>query len=1460
MEQHSSSPLVSEVQQAGKSFNPLATIYTLASSGNSDEPYSSSDSHVSETSGTFDLATILKAAQTLTETLELNCLLEKFSEIILQYSGCDRQITILVDHAGRSEVNIIADPNNVDYIFEPLEDCLDSPKQLISYVKDTQQPIIINDLTTNPPVEDPYINKHQPKSLIVLPLEYQDKMIGVLYLHSSQTDSLFNQDRTIVLKFLCSQAAIAIHNAKLFANANLKSRVLESSVDGIAILEHGKFIYANKQYLSLYGYESKELVGQSWEKLYPPEEALRIQLEVFPLLALDSTWMGESVAICKDHSDFPIEISIFLLDDGKLIFICRNISVRKAAEQSLVDTKNKFRTLISNIYGVVYRCQNDADWTVDFISNAIVELSGYSADCFIQNQIRTYASIVHPEDLEHVYRERIQALAKQDSFVLEYRIIHNNGSIRWVFEKGKGIYDSNGELLHVEGVIFDISDRKRSEEALKLSSLRDRAIFEQASVGFVEINITTGKFTRVNNLFCEMTGYSAEELTELNVIDITHPNDRNEYINVINQFISGKTRKFSREKRFQRKDGSSFWCETTAYPIEFEGSSVKTILKIVKDIDDRKAAESSLQASENKFRTLVSNVEGAVYRCQLDSDWTMDYISPAITQLSGYPPENFIHNQVRTYNSIIHPDDRIFVRQKIEQAANKNQAFSLEYRIIDSKGEIRWVSERGKAIYDKLGCVKHLEGVLFDVSDRKKLEQEITQREQALTAIVEGTAAKTGADFYRTCVRYLSEIFGVKYAFIGELNVESPNELTISILWNGQDFLEPHVMNLLGTPCSKAFENNIYIAHDSLRELFPQADAVSLLDATSYAGVAISDSQGKAIGNLGIMDCKSLPKDNSNVEFILQLFATRVGAEMERQLAEDALRKSQAQLQSINEDLEKRVQERTFIVEKTNQELETAKQKLEKSNEYEKTLNKIIKDIRQTLELDSIFDFTTTEVRQVLKSERVAIYQFTDNLKGKFIYESKQQDLIPLVTDSHQVEWNDFFVSASESTPCTFATVYQVNDIYKTAHSPCLLKALEKFQIRAYLIVPIFVGDRLWGLLAAYNHSNPRIWQPIEVKLVQQVSSHLGVALTQAELLQGMITAKEESDSANLAKSEFLANMSHELRTPLNGILGYAQTLLESESSFNERQIKGLKTIYSSGNHLLNLINEILDHAKIEAGKLVLNPGKVNLKNFLIDIVDMMIVHAQAKKIDFRYVVPASLPTSIWADEKRLRQTLLNLLSNAVKFTDRGEVSLKVTAKSSTIDQSFSDRNHQTICFEIRDSGIGIDSGQLSKIFNPFEQVGNKQRQSGGTGLGLNITKQLVEKMGGQLQVSSKLGVGSIFWFEVTFPCSENLDTDQVPTVWSLKETMLVEDSSETLEVLTEKALSVPPSEEMMILYELAMLGSMQKIKAQAKYLEKLDSSYSPLAAKLQQLAENFQDEEIINLVEQYMSLGENKQ
>jgi len=291
-------------------------------------------------------------------------------------------------------------------------------------------------------------------------------------------------------------------------------------------------------------------------------------------------------------------------------------------------------------------------------------------------------------------------------------------------------------------------------------------------------------------------------------------------------------------------------------------------------------------------------------------------------------------------------------------------------------------------------------------------------------------------------------------------------------------------------------------------------------------------------------------------------------------------------------------------------------------------------------------------------------------------------------------------------------------------------------------------GKRVW-----VTWSNKPIYND-QGELIEILSVGTDItARKQAE--KELQSAKEVADMANRAKSEFLANMSHELRTPLNGILGYAQILKRNDDPAKHQS--GLEIIQRSGEHLLTLLNDILDLSKIEAKKLELNPSEFDLAKLLNSIIDIFQLQMHAKDVELVYQPLTALPNVVYGDEKRLRQVLINLLGNAVKFTDRGRVLLNVSNQFCG-----SEHNHK-VRFEIVDTGVGIASDKLEDIFLPFQQVGDRARQYSGTGLGLPICQKIVEMMGGKLQVESTVNAGSTFWFEIEL--TEVLNYTYPPTI-----------------------------------------------------------------------------------------------
>ncbi len=315
-------------------------------------------------------------------------------------------------------------------------------------------------------------------------------------------------------------------------------------------------------------------------------------------------------------------------------------------------------------------------------------------------------------------------------------------------------------------------------------------------------------------------------------------------------------------------------------------------------------------------------------------------------------------------------------------------------------------------------------------------------------------------------------------------------------------------------------------------------------------------------------------------------------------------------------------------------------------------------------------------------------------------------------------------------------------------------------------------------------------------------------------------------------RSAFLAQMSHELRTPLNGIIGYTRNLLLG-GGLAEKQIAGLNIILDSGDHLLGLINGILDHAAIEADRFELIPGDIQLEEFLSSLIGIIRIKAEQKNIGFACDVDASLPGVVSGDAQRLRQVLLNLLSNAVNNTDRGQVTLRVGYGSSS-----------SIRFDVEDTGVGILPDQLEKIFLPFEQVGENSRRAGGNGLGLAISRKLVQLMGGEIKVESQMGKGSVFSIEIGLePVQQDVSAMNVAELSKQAATRVTQASPH---------LFVPPPQELDMLYGFALRGSMRDVMQHAEELLAGEERYRPFYEQLDHLTRSYQSKELLRLINQF--------
>ena len=443
---------------------------------------------------------------------------------------------------------------------------------------------------------------------------------------------------------------------------------------------------------------------------------------------------------------------------------------------------------------------------------------------------------------------------------------------------------------------------------------------------------------------------------------------------------------------------------------------------------------------------------------------------------------------------------------------------------------------------------------------------------------------------------------------------------------------------------------------------------------------------------------------------------------------------------------------------------------LQQQISQERLLSQVIAQIRQSLELPVILETTVTEVRQFLQVDRLVIYQFVDtsfvainppkgrNNYGQITYESRLSDNIPTVLKL--TTENDCFTDIPQYLEKYLdGQVIAVNEVEKTySSSYCLINFLQQYQIVAKLIAPILVQGQVWGLLIAHQCFRPRQWQENEVNFLRQIGEHLAVAIYQAQLYAEVQNQKDTfekrviertkelrdtllaSQSASRLRSEFIDNISHELRTPLTCVIGLSGTLLhwfnQDKSLPIEKQQLYLKMIQDSGKKLMELINGIIELSQLESGKSALNFQVFSILNLAQNVLKELEPIACNKdvnlKLDFQI---NSDKNKLYADRDRLQQILFHLLGNGIKFTpDQGTVVLRIW-----------EENNQ-IVFQVEDTGVGIAKEQFPFLFEAFKQVeSTRQRTYEGSGLGLALTKQLVELHNGRIQVESIKGKGSAF-------------------------------------------------------------------------------------------------------------------
>ncbi|MDP8948517.1 MAG: PAS domain S-box protein [Actinomycetota bacterium] len=490
----------------------------------------------------------------------------------------------------------------------------------------------------------------------------------------------------------------------------------------------GTVLYWNRRAEQLYGWSTRQVTGRGLHEFLVSEDPWEKVGEIMAQVGEGRSWSGEFVVRRKDGTSVPVQTTYTPVRDAGgrvvgIIGISTDITERKSAEAKLVESERRFATLLSTTPAMVYRCLNEPDWPEEYVSDYALELTGYPAAAFMETPT-LFGSLISEEDRQRIWDEVQEAVGRGERFRLHYAISHKDGGLRFVEELGQGVYDESGSVVALEGLIYDVTERVRVEEALKEAETRYRTLVEQIpAVTYIDRADGSDEPLYTSPQIEQMLGYTPQEWLERRLWpERLHPDDKERVLAADERFESGGE-SFMEEYRLIAKDGSVVWVREEAMLVRGKGGEPLYWQGVMYDITERMEAEARLRESEERFRALTQNSSDIV--TLLEVDGTILYESPSIERILGYEPQELEGENAFGY---VHPDDLERVLGAFAEGLSDSALRpTVEYRFRHKDGSWRWLESIGTNMLDD-PAVGEIVVNSRDVSERKAAEERLAHQ------------------------------------------------------------------------------------------------------------------------------------------------------------------------------------------------------------------------------------------------------------------------------------------------------------------------------------------------------------------------------------------------------------------------------------------------------------------------------------------------------------------------------------------------------------------------------------------------------------------------------------------------------------------------------------------------------------------------------------------------------------